>query len=224
MKKYFYITSIILLVLLITNCSSRIENENSARNDTNKVFIANDISLKFINFDANFSINNLTSFKDDTINWDERTKFYKEIDKNTFFKIWNDSTNFNSNEFTKMFFYSLQNRNSDFIEFTTLSHGDENYCSTITYWIFNKNGTLIDKFIASQNCGDGGWYYKEKGKFTDNNTYEKVCIDTEMIGNDSIDNKEIIEEKINIIKYIISKNGKVTEQKNNQKIVTRKLK
>ena len=206
---------ILALLTLLTSC-------NNSSNNTTQTIQAKQLTLLELKKDFKFS--NLTKFEIDTFSWDTRPGKYKELDSTTFYLIWQDGKrNFVGDGYDRDYLFSWQNRDSNFIEFTILTQEESSYCSNITYFIFDKNGRVIDNFVTSSSCGDGGWTYSAWGKFTDSRTYEKLCIESEMTGMDTIGNKELYEGDSTLYHFIINENGKVTQKEIYKKHFTDKL-
>ena len=110
------------------------------------------------------------------------------------------------------FYYSIQNRKSDFNEITILWKREGEYCDGITYIIFDKKGKIIDRFPVVESCGDVGYYDEKYGEFLNDSIYKMTYEDYNERDEPEIGIKRIFERF-----YTISKNGKV---KMNEKLIS----
>lgn len=160
-----------------------------------------------------FKFYNLVDFEIDTFNWDNRPGNYKELDSTTFYMVWQGEDRvFSGKGYDRDYLFSWQDRDSNFIEFTILTQDESSYCNILTYFIYNKNGKLIDKFTANASCGDGGWVYYAHGKFIDKNRFQIIETETQMAGFDTLDNSELQEGDSTMFHYTIEDNGTVTKK------------
>ncbi len=201
MKQTLYIFAILVWLMSCNNSSTK-----PTETVQTKLLTLSDLK-------KDFKFSNLTEFQIDTFSWETRPGKYNELDSSTFYMVWQDhKRTFAGQGYDRDYLFSWQNRDSNFIEFTILTQDESDYCSNITYCICDKAGKAIDKFVASSSCGDGGWVFVAFGKFIDNRTYEKLCIESEMAGTDTLDNKDFHEGDSTLIHFIIGANGKVTQK------------
>jgi len=159
-----------------------------------------------------FKYSNQTHFEVDTFSWETGPGKYKELDSTTFYMIWQDGKRkFVGKDYDRDYFFSWQERDTNFIELTIVTQNESDYCINLTYCIYDKKGKAVDQFIASSRCGDGGWQLVASGKFVDKHTYEKLTIESEMVDLDSLANEEY-EGDSTLSHFIIGNNGKVKEK------------
>lgn len=196
--------------------------------------------VKFETFNdlkPNFKFENLKEFNIENF---EMSKF-KPLDSIAFHRIFTDKTfdhsisSFTDDIFTFSwdmkhydyeldYYYSWNNRDSNFYEFTVITNNLDSYELNLNYLIFNKEEELIDAFIVSSHGGDGLYTVSSSGKFIDRNTYQRWQVE---IGDILItEDDEKIKLKKNemlyggdstLFQYTIGKNGKV-----NKKVITKK--
>jgi hypothetical protein len=192
---------------LLTNC----DNSPKGIPEATVTDSVNHITLTDLKKDFKYS--NLTKFEIDTFTWETRPGKYKELDSTTFYMVWQDKKrHFSGQGYDRDYLFSWQDRDTNFIEFTILTQDEGDYCDLITYFIFDKNGKVIDQFVTSSKCGDGGWTFDASGQFTDNRTFEILCIETEIAGIDTLDNTELFEGDSTLYHFIINSEGKVKQK------------
>jgi len=198
--KFKIISFLIIICAIISCCSSNPQK-------------AEDKRLSIVNYQQHFKYKNLQSFNVDSLNWLESTKQFKLITSEMYPVIWKGGErNFRENGLVKDYFYSWQERNSDFIEFVILTFDESDYCITTTYYIFNNEGALIDSFMASARCADGGWSFDSKGDFITKTMYKQVNIEMEITDYDSVTNLETYEGDSTSISFEILQDGRVKKQ------------
>lgn len=202
MKPRLYILTTLFLLASCKNTSYNNEGAIQTRQKT------------LSEFKNDFKFSNLQEFDIDTYTWETRPGKYKELDSTTFYMVWqNGQRDFvrhgYDSIYEKDYLYSWQERDTNFIEVAILSQITSNWCTEINYFIYDKSGKHIDNFVACSYCGDGGRSFESYGKFIDNRTYEKICVESEVGWYDNTGGRE---GDSTILHYIIGKNGKVTEK------------
>lgn len=196
---------ILSLLTFIISCDSPKSNY-PVDNKTNNISTLFDLK-------EDFKFSNLTEFKIDTFNWETRPEKYQELDSLTFYMVWQGGErDFVEQGDYRDYLYSWQERNTNFIEFTILTQDENNYCDYLTYCIYDKDGIAIDEFIISYSCSEGGVASEAFGKFTDKNTCEQLCIESEVESTYTLENKNIEEGDSTLYRFTIDDNGKVTEK------------
>ena len=122
-----------------------------------------------------FKYSDLDSFKMDNLGWDERDSIYHRLTHEEFYQVYRDTTLPYSGEYQHSidldFYYSTENRFSQFQEITVLWQREGINCEGIDYLLFDLDGKLIDKFLVAGGCGDGGYIDEKYGRFTNDSTY-----------------------------------------------------
>jgi len=155
-----------LMFLILCSCG-QINKTSPDQKDTTRL-----LKLK-----SRFKHHNLTDFATDTMTWETRPRNYQEVDSVAFKLIFQEGDRqFIGHGYDRDYFFSWQERDSNFIEFTILTQDESSYCDLLRYYIFDKNGRFISKFDIATKCGDAGWTFKGSGRQTSNNqfTYETV--------------------------------------------------
>ena len=206
----------ILILLIISSCISCKNLTKNKITDSN----INTLSNKYM-FDLNtsrekFKFEHLNSFSMDSIDWEKRKNHYKKLTEIEFFSIYQDSLRNYQGDYEQSidleFYYSIQNRKSDFNEITILWQKEGEYCDGITYLIFDNKGKIIDRFPVAGSCGDGGYYDEKYGEFLNDSIYKMTYEDYNERDEPEIGIKRVFERF-----YTISKNGKV---KMNEKLIS----
>lgn len=158
-----------------------------------------------------FAFAQIDSFEIDTLGYDERQERYKEVDSADFNLVWQGLKQYNNSGTIKTYYYSWQQRDSNYTEFTVLYQSEDEYCYKLEYLIYNKRGKLISHFDLAASCGDGGWYFTGSGKFIANDTYQYSTIETNMASEDSL-SYEMLEGDSITKQFVIGYNGRTMER------------
>lgn len=159
---------------------------------------------------SKFKYHNLKDFTQvDTFNFDTRPGHYEEVDSNMFKLIFKgEKRSYVGTGYDHDFYYSWQERDSNFIEFTILTQSEEDYCAILRYYIFDKKDKLISKFDLSADCGDAGWTFFGNGRQVDKHHFVFETIESES----NMDEKDSrTGDSINY-SYTIDAKGKVTRK------------
>ncbi|WP_311950755.1 hypothetical protein [Mucilaginibacter terrae] len=156
-------------------------------------------------------------FKPD-FSWDGLDRQFVRVDSSAFRLIFQDGDRkFMDDRYEQDYYYSWQNRDKNFIEFTILTPDESSNCLTLKYFIFDKNGKFISKFDIANTCGDAGWTFNADGKQL---SPSKFIYNTDEADSDIED----IWEKGDSASYeiTINKQGKVVEREIYKRHFTRK--
>jgi hypothetical protein len=130
---------------------------------------------------SKFKYQDLKLFETDTFSFDTRPGNYKEVDSSTFKLIFQEGDReFIGQGYDRDYYYSSQNRDTNFIEFTILTQDESSYCDLLRYYIFDKSGKFISKFDIATNCGDAGWTFTGSGKQHDKNTFIYQTVESDL--------------------------------------------
>lgn len=152
------------MIICFSGCFSQTGNSNNSIFDYDKA-------------SSKFKFGHLTSFEMDTISWAERSNHYNRLTKEEWYAIHQNPDEEYDGILNQEYYYSIQRRSSDFNEVTVLWQLESEYCQGITYFIFSKQGKLIDEFLIAGSCGDGGYFDRKKGEFLNDSTYQLIVID-----------------------------------------------
>jgi hypothetical protein len=171
----------------------------------------------FYNLKEKFKYHDLKLFETDTFSFDTRPGYYNEVDSSAFKLIFQEGDRqFIGQGYDRDYYFSWQNRDPNFIEFTILTQDESSYCDLLRYYIFDKTGKFISKFDIASNCGDAGWTFTAKGKQLDQNSFSYYTVES-----DQKDGTMPEEEKYegDSIKYIIKidPQGKVMKRETYKK-------
>lgn len=157
-----------------------------------------------------FKFQDLTDFPTDTFSLDTRAGHYDEVDSNAFKLIFTEGDKqFIGQGYDRDYYYSWQNRDSNFIEFTILTQDESSYCNILRYYIFDKDGKFISKFDIAANCGDADWTFSAKGKQVDKNRFVFETVEADRKNGTMPEDGKMEGDSIN---YLITTepNGKLT--------------
>lgn len=137
-----------------------------------------------------FKFENLTAFEIDDLRWMKRVEVYHDLTREEFYSVYQDSTRFypefkSKTEPDRDFFYSIENRLENFQEITILRQKEGEYCESITYMIYNKDGKLLSSFMLAGKCADGFFYNSKYGRFVNDSTYRLIIEEYEIVENDN---------------------------------------
>jgi hypothetical protein len=119
-----------------------------------------------------FKYHNLDRFVPDTLSWDSRQSHYQEVDSTTFAKLFKQGNNkFSPSGNDKAFYYSWQDRDSNFIDVIILTQEEGSYCDLLKYYIFDKQGSYLSSFDIAASCSDAGWTFQGLGRQMGNNVF-----------------------------------------------------
>lgn len=173
---------------------------------------------QFPNLDFNsirdlFKYHDLIEFEIDSSTWTERFSQYNLVDSTLFNSIFQDTalTYHSAGPLSEDadFYHSIQNNKRDLLEFTILSQSESTYCTSIKYIIYTKEGNKISSFIVAGSCCDGGYYYKARGTFLNDSTYELSSEDNFLTEN--IDEANTISFTKTLV--VIKKDGSIHQTK-----------
>ncbi|WP_315821731.1 hypothetical protein [Paraflavitalea speifideaquila] len=121
---------------------------------------------------SKFKYQDLQEFEIDSFSFDTRPGHYEEIDSSAFKLIFpKGHRKFIGQGYDRDYYYSWQNRDTNFIEFTILTQDESSYCSILRYYIFDRKGKFISQFDLAADCGDAGWTFEAVGRQTDKDRF-----------------------------------------------------
>ena len=190
-----------MLILLILYSCGQVNKTSPAQIDTTPL----------LNLKSRFKYHNLKDFATDTLNWETRPGNYQEVDSAAFKLIFQEGDRkFIGNGYDRDYFYSWQERDSNFIEFTILTQDESNYCDLLRYYIFENNGRFISKFDIATKCGDAGWTFKGSGRQTSNNQFTYETVESDLKDGELPEAEKYEVDSINY-KIIISAAGQISK-------------
>jgi len=137
-----------------------------------------------------FKYQNLKEFTIDSFSFDNRPGHYNELDSAAFQLIFQEGNRtFVGEGYDRDYFYSWQNRDTNFIEFTILTQDEGSYCDLLRYYIFDKQGRFISKFDVAAECGDAGWTFSGSGRQRNQNTFVFETVEQELLEEDAMEEK-----------------------------------
>lgn len=157
-------TRTLLQALLLLTCWScgQVNSTSPTQNDQTPL-----LELK-----SRFKYHNLTDFDTDTLDWEARPGNYQGVDSVSFRLIFQeDSRQFIGQGYDRDYFYSWQERDPSFIEFTILTQDESSYCDLLRYYVFDREGRFISKFDIATRCGDAEWTFTASGRQTSDNEF-----------------------------------------------------
>jgi hypothetical protein len=172
------------------------------------------LTLNFEEIKGKFKYQDLVYFKIDSLNWNQRTRFYEVIDLTTFYRIYQDtSLNYYGSKGRNPdldFYFSIQQSSRETFEITTINQREGIYCDEIKYLIYAKTGTLIDSYVVARECGDGIYWSELFSRKTNDSTLLVTSRDNyKTPDTDNIDEPDIVTTEERTIQ--ISKAGKFEE-------------
>lgn len=128
-----------------------------------------------------FKYQDLREFQMDSFSFDTRPGHYEEVDSNAFKIIFQEGDRqFVGTGYDRDYYYSWQNRDTNFIEFTILTQDESDYCNILRYYIFDRKGKFISKFDLAASCGDAGWTFAGSGTQIDKYHFVTETIESNM--------------------------------------------
>ena len=216
MKHILYLFTVLSVFTSCSNSPNNAAKNNVVENNVAETLQTKPLTLQ--DFKKDFTFFNLTKFEMDTFSWETRPKKYKELDSITFYMIWQDGKR-KFELYCHDYLFSWQERDTNLIEFTILTDNEGgSWCNNITYFIFNKKGKLVNKFVVCSDCGDGGQVFYSYGKFINDKKYEMLCVGYEV----PLLEEELIEGDSTLYHFIINDIGKVTKKEVFNKHFTQK--
>lgn len=159
-----------------------------------------------------FKYQDLREFSIDTLGFGNRAGYYEEVDSNSFKLIFQEGDRqYVSQGDERDYYYSWQNRDSNFIEFVILSQDENGYCSVLRYYIFDRKGKFISKFDLAASCADAGWVFKGEGRKVDINDFETVTVESNFQDTGAPEEET---QEVDSIRYSIqvTPTGKITKK------------
>ncbi len=205
--RYSYFLLLCLLALASCSDNNKKEVPVEVKEEEEKLLILGE-------YVDSFHYKNLSKFSIDSLPWEERPNHYTLVDEDAFNMIWHaDSTQvFSESPSLSNYFYSTQNRNTNFKEITVLAQSD-GCCTTLWYMIYDKEGRFVDKFEAASSGADGEWYAYSSGNFIDYNNYILTSVNHELAEVYEWDErKEVFDCDSTITQFTIGKDGVVSEK------------
>lgn len=166
---------------------------------------------------SKFKYQDLEVFETDTFSFDTRPGNYNEVDSLAFKLIFQEGDReFIGQGYDRDYYYSWQNRDTNFIEFTILTQDESSYCDLLRYYIFDKNGKFISKFDLAANCGDAGWTFTGRGKQLDKNTFIFQTVESDIKDGSMPEHEKYEGDSVNYTITIDSR-GKATQKETYKK-------
>lgn len=166
---------------------------------------------------SKFKYHDLKTFETDTFSFDTRPGNYSEVDSATFKLIFQEGDReFIGKGYDRDYYYSWQNRDTNFIEFTILTQDESSYCDLLRYYIFDKSGRFISKFDIATNCGDAGWTFNGVGKQLDKNKFFYQTVESEIKDGSMPEEEKYDGDSINHL-ITIGQTGKITQRETYKK-------
>jgi len=162
--------SSIVIICFLQNCKQ-----------TNGKRILQEEKPSLYNFRDKFKYQTLGNFQIDTFDFESRRGYYQEADSNVFKLIFQEGDRkFIGQGYDRDYFYSWQERDTNFIEFTILTQDESSYCNLLRYYIFDRKGKFISKFDLASKCGDADWTFSGKGRQVDKNHFAFETVESNM--------------------------------------------
>ena len=169
--------------------------------------------VSFFELKNSFKYSNLKEFEIESIGWESLNGAFLELDSAAFYSVWqNGEKSFVEDGEDRNYFFSWQDRDTNFYEFTILSQEASENCIHIIYCIHDKAGKEIDKFIASSSCGDAGWYYEASGKFINPSAYEMLSVEYQLNEDVPIEKGETFDGDSIVYHVTIDEKGKASKK------------
>lgn len=125
---------------------------------------------------SKFKFDNLREFAVKT----SELEYFDWVDSSTFRTLFREEDRqYDPNGSRIDYYYSWQDRDSSFIEFTIMSFDESNYCTILRYYVFDRSGKFISKVDLAADCGDGGWWFEQKGRQVDKTHFTTVSVEAE---------------------------------------------
>lgn len=164
------------------------------------------------NLKDKFKYQDLQEFQIDSFNFDTRPGHYQEVDSNAFKLIFQEGDRpFIGQDYDRDYYYSWQNRDTNFIEFTILTQDESSYCDILRYYIYDRKGKFISKFDLAASCGDAGWTFTGSGRQIDKTNFISETVESDMKEGSTPEDEK---QEGDSISYSISiaPNGSVTKK------------